>query len=63
MRLPSVSHGVASFLWALFFAIFVYFGGQAVQVSRAMSAVVAIVVGLASFLLIRIYGVDDPRRP
>jgi membrane protein DedA with SNARE-associated domain len=63
MRLPSISHGVASFLWALFFAVFIYFGGQAIQVSRAMCAVTAIVAGFAIFLLVRIYGVDEPRRP
>jgi uncharacterized membrane protein len=63
MHLPSIAHGVASFLWALFFAIFIYFGGQAVQVSRAMSAVLAIVAGFAIFLFVRLYGEDEPRRP
>jgi len=63
MRLPSISHGVASFLWALLFAVFIYFGGQAVMVSRAMSALSAVVAGFAIFLFVRIYGEEDPRRP
>ena len=63
MRLPSVSHGVASFLWALFFAVYIYLGGRAIMVSRAMSAVTAVVAGLAIFLFVRLYGEDEPRRP
>ena len=63
MRLPSIAHGVASFLWALVFAVFIYFGGQAVQISRAMSAVIAVVAGFAIFLFVRLYGEDEPRRP
>jgi membrane protein DedA with SNARE-associated domain len=63
MRLPSISHGVASFLWALLFAIYIYYGGQAIAISRAMSAVSAIVAGFAIFLYVRIYGEDEPRRP
>ncbi len=63
MRLPSISHGVASFLWAVVFAIFIYYGGQAVAVSQAMSALIAIVVAFAIFLLVRLYGEEDPRRP
>jgi hypothetical protein len=63
LRLPSIAHGVASFLWAVFFAIFIYFGAQSVGVSRAMSAVSAVVAAFAIFLYVRVYGEDLPRRP
>jgi hypothetical protein len=63
MHLPSISHGVASFLWAVLFAVFIFYGGQAVDVSRAMSGVIAIVAGFAIFLVVRIYGEEDPRLP
>jgi uncharacterized membrane protein len=63
MHLPAFSHGVTSFLWALFFALFIVFGGMAVGMSRATAVVVAAVAGCAIFLYVRIYGEDDPRRP
>jgi membrane protein DedA with SNARE-associated domain len=62
-RLPSIAHGVASFLWALFFGVFIYFGAQSVGVSRAMSAVSAVVCAFAIFLFVRLYGEEEPRRP
>ena len=54
---PAFSHGVTSFLWAL------WLGGMSVGMSRATAVVVAAVCGCAIFLFVRIYGEDDPRRP
>lgn len=62
-RLPSIAHGVASFLWAAFFGLFIYFGAVAVGVSSAMAAVSAVVAAFVIFLFVRLYGEDEPRRP
>ena len=63
MRLPAISHGVTSFIWAVALALFIYFGGMAVGMSRATAVVVAAVAGCAIFLFVRVYGEDDPRAP
>ena len=63
MRLPAFSHGVTSFLWAVALALFIYFGGLSVGMSRASAAVIAIVAGCGIFLYVRVYGEDDPRQP
>jgi hypothetical protein len=63
MRMPAISHGVTSFLWALGYAVFIWLGGMSVGMSRATAVVVAAVAGCAIFLFVRIYGEDDPRRP
>jgi hypothetical protein len=61
-RMPAFSHGVTSFLWALVFALFIWFGAIAVGFSGALSFVVACVAGAGIFLYVRIYGEDDPTR-
>jgi hypothetical protein len=63
MRLPAFSHGVIAFLWALGFAVFIYFGGIAVGFSGAFSFTIAAVAAAAIFLYVRTYGEDDPTRP
>jgi hypothetical protein len=60
-RQPSFDHGVVSFLWALFFGAFLYFGSLAVGVAAGTAIVVAVVSACAIFLVVRIYG--DPARP
>jgi len=62
LRSPSVDHGVASFLWALFFGVFVWIGGAAVGYSAAMTFIGGCVVGFVCFLVIRVYGEDGPQR-
>ena len=59
-RLPALSHGVTSFLWALVFASFVYFGSLSIAVADASALVLAVVVGAGSFLFIRTHGEDTP---
>jgi SNF family Na+-dependent transporter len=63
VRLPALSHGVTSFIWAVVLALIICFGGIAVGMSRATAVVVAAVAGCGIFLFVRIYGEDDPRRP
>jgi hypothetical protein len=58
-----VDHGITSFLWALFFALFIWIGGAAVGYGSAMSFIVGAVCGFLIFLFVRVYGEDEPRRP
>ena len=51
---------MTSFLWALVFAAFVYFGSLSIAVADASALVLAIVVGAGSFLYIRTHGEDTP---
>ena len=59
LRPPSIDHGVQSFLWALLFFLFLWFGMKAVGVSGGTAFILAIVLGVLIFLLIRIFGVDE----
>jgi hypothetical protein len=63
LRLPAFSRGVMSFLWALFFGLFIWIGGAAVGYGSAMSFIVGCVAGFLIFLLVRVYGEDEPHRP
>ncbi|HTR33688.1 MAG TPA: hypothetical protein VMH47_07415 [Gaiellaceae bacterium] len=63
LRKPSTDHGVASFLWGLFFGAFIWIGGSAVGYSSAMCFVVGCVAGFFIFVYVRVYGEDEPRRP
>ena len=63
MRLPAFSHGVTSFLWALFFGVFIWIGGVAVGFSGPLSFITGGVAGFLIFLLVRVYGEDEPERP
>jgi hypothetical protein len=62
MRLPAFSHGVTSFLWALFFALFIWIGGSFVGFSGALTFVIGCVAGAGIFLFVRTCGEDDPTR-
>jgi hypothetical protein len=61
--MPAFSHGVTSFLWALFFSVFIWLGLVSVGFTKAFSFVVAAVSGAAIFLYVRTCGEDDPSRP
>ena len=60
IRPPSIDRGVVSFLWALFFFLFLWLGMIAVEVSKGTAFVLAAVAAGAIFLYVRIFG--DPRR-
>jgi hypothetical protein len=53
---------VIAFLWGLFLGAFVWGGMLAVGVSGATSFIVGAVAGFAIFLLVRVYGGDQPAR-
>ena len=61
-RLPSFDRGVTSFLWALGFAVFLWFGLLAVAVSRPTALVITLLAFGAIFLFVRLFGGDEPRR-
>ena len=61
LRMPSIDRGVQSFLWALVFFLFLYFGMVLIAVAKGTALVLALVVGFAVFLFVRTRGDDDPR--
>jgi hypothetical protein len=63
LRPPSIAHGITSFLWAVFFALFIWIGGAAVGYSSAVTFIAGCVLGFLIFLFVRVYGEDEPRRP
>jgi len=62
-RLPSIDHGIISFLWALFFGVFIWIGGRAVGYPSGTMFIIGAVAGFVIFLYVRVYGEDEPRRP
>ena len=62
-RPPSIDHGITSFLWALFFGLYIWIGGSFVGFNGAVTFIGGCVVGFLTFFLVRIYGEDEPRRP
>ena len=63
LRPPAIAHGVTSFLWALFFGLFIWIGGQAVGYGGGVCFIAGCVAGFLIFLFVRIYGEDEPRTP
>jgi hypothetical protein len=63
LRPPSIAPGVTSFLWALFFFLFIWIGGVAVGYSSATCFIVGAVAGFLIFLFVRVNGEEEPRRP
>jgi hypothetical protein len=63
LRPPSIDHGVQSFIWAVVFFLLLWFGMLSVGVSSATSFILAIVLGIAIFLFVRIFGEEELARP
>jgi hypothetical protein len=61
-RPPSIDKGVAAFLWAFGFFLYLLLGMLAVGVGKGTAFVLSAVAGAAIFLYVRIYGEDRPRR-
>jgi hypothetical protein len=57
-RFPSIDHGITSFLWALFFGVFIWIGGRAVGYPSGTMFIAGAVAGFLIFLLVRVYGED-----
>lgn len=62
LRQPAISHGVISFIWALVFGLYVWLGGLAVGVHGGTAFLFGAVVGFVVYLLVMIYGAEEPRR-
>jgi hypothetical protein len=60
LRPPSITHGVVSFLWGLFFGTFIWVGSVAVGVTSATAFIVGSVLGFLIFLAVYVYGADAP---
>ena len=63
LRPPSIDHGIISFLWAAFFAFFIWIVGGALGFDSALCLIVGLVAGFLIFLFVRLYGEDEPQRP
>jgi hypothetical protein len=61
LRPPSIDPGITSFLWALFFGLFVWAGLLAIAVSKGTALLLGLLTFGAVFLLVRLYGEDSPR--
>jgi hypothetical protein len=61
-RLPSIAHGVTSFIWALVFGLYIWLGGLAVGVNGGTAFIFGAVVGFLVYLVVMVYGADEPSR-
>jgi hypothetical protein len=61
LRMPSIDRGVQSFIWAVVFFLFLYFGMLAIQISKGTALMLSLVAGFVTFLVVRTRGEDDPR--
>jgi hypothetical protein len=53
LRMPSIDRGVQSFIWAVVFFLFLYFGMLAIQVSKGTAFVLSLVLSFLIFLFVR----------
>jgi Na+/H+ antiporter NhaD/arsenite permease-like protein len=60
LRSPSVDRGVQSFIWAVVFFLFLYFGMLAIQVAKGPAFVVSLVAAFLIFLVVRTQGEQHP---
>jgi TRAP-type C4-dicarboxylate transport system permease large subunit len=56
LRMPSIDHGVQSFLWALVFFLILYFGMVAIAVTKGTAFLLALVLSFLIFLFVRTRG-------
>jgi hypothetical protein len=61
-RPPSIDQGVQAFIWAVALGAFIWAGLLAVGASSATAVIIAVVSFFGIFLLVRLYGEDEPRR-
>jgi len=56
LRMPSIDKGVQSFLWAMVFFLYLFFGMKAIGVEGAVALVISLVSAFLIFLLVRTRG-------
>ena len=59
LRMPSIDRGVQSFIWAVVFFLFLYFGMLAIQISKGTAFVLSLVLSFLIFLFVRTRS-DEP---
>jgi hypothetical protein len=57
--MPSIDRGVQSFIWAVVFFLFLYFGMLAIAISKGTAFVLSLVLSFLIFLFVRTRG-DEP---
>ena len=62
LRPPSIDHGVQSFLWGLFFGVFLWLGMVAIEISAATAFIFGALGAGAVFLFVRRFGQNEPRQ-
>ncbi len=62
LRLPSFDHGVISFVWAVVFFLYLWFGMLAIGVGGATAFILSLVAGGTIFLYVRQRGEEHPGR-
>jgi purine-cytosine permease-like protein len=60
LRMPSIDKGVQSFIWAVVFFLYLFFGMRAIGVEGAVALVTSLVAGFLIFLFVRTCGDDRP---
>jgi len=58
--MPSIDHGVQSFIWAVFFFLILWFGMLLIGVSGGTALILSLVSAGAIFLFVRLNGEDRP---
>ncbi len=53
LRMPSIDKGVQSFVWAVVFFLYIFFGLKSVGTNGATSVIVALVSAFLIFLFVR----------
>jgi hypothetical protein len=61
-RPPSIDHGVVSFLWGVGLGALVWLFLAGIGVSSATALILGLLTCGAVFLLVRLYGGDEPGR-
>ena len=59
LRMPSIDKGVQSFIWALVFFLYLFFGMKAIGVEGAVALVISLIAGFLIFLFVRTRGGDQ----
>ena len=60
LRMPSIDKGVQSFLWALVFFLYLFFGMRSIGVEGATALILSAVASFLIFLFVRTCGADRP---
>lgn len=56
LRTPSTAKGVQSFIWAVVFFLFLFFGMKSIGIDGATALALSLVAGFVIFLLVRTRG-------